>query len=75
MIAWLKLRWLEAKLTFGEFGKQKKYLRLCLEQNATANCAKLQIAQEVIDGRGVGIAESWAHTIFLKEHGQSPKQR
>jgi hypothetical protein len=68
MIALLKLKWLEAKLTFGEFGKGTKYRRLCLERNATTNAAKLQIAQEVIDGRGVGIAECWAHTIYLREH-------
>jgi hypothetical protein len=68
MITWLKLKWLEAKLVFGEFGKHKKYLRLCMERDATTNATKLQIAEEVIAGRGVNCLESWAHHVYLKEH-------
>jgi hypothetical protein len=65
---WFRLKRLEAQLAFGEFGKHKKYLRLCHERQATTTAAKVQIAQEVLDGQGVNSLESWAHDIYLKEH-------
>jgi hypothetical protein len=68
VITWLRLKWLEHKLVFGEFGKNTKYRRFCLERNATTNGAKLQIAREVVDGRWVGIAECWTHAVYLREH-------
>lgn len=68
MITWFKLKRLENKLVFGEFGKHMKYRRLCLERNARTNAAKLQIAQKVIAGRGVNSLECWAHMIYWKEH-------
>jgi len=67
MFTFIKLKWLELKLT-GEFGQQTKYRRLCLERNATTNAAKLLIAQEVLLGGAIGIAECQAHTLYLKEH-------
>jgi len=66
MFTFIKLKWLELKLT-GEFGQQTKYRRLCLERNATTIAEKLRIAEEVA-GRGVGVFECWAHSIYLKKH-------
>ena len=51
MFTWIKLKLLEAKLAFGEFGQQTKYRRLWLERNA-ATSEKLQIAKEVLLGGG-----------------------
>ncbi len=65
---WLRLQYLEAQLTFGEFGKYKKYLRLCHERKAATAAAKVGIAQEVLDGPGVNSLESWGNAIYLKEH-------
>jgi hypothetical protein len=64
MFTWINLIWLEAKLA-GEFGQHTKYRRLCVERNATTNAAKLLIAQEVVAGRWVGVAECWgnSHTM------------
>ena len=71
MITWLKRMWLDAKLTFGEFGKHKKYMRLCVERDAATDAAKLQIAEEVIAGRGVNSLESWAHHVYLRQHNNA----
>jgi len=65
---WFRLKFLENKLAFGEFGKHKKYLRLCHEREATTTAARVKIAQEVLDGPGINSLESWAHDIYLKEH-------
>lgn len=67
-MTWLRLKCLEFKLVFGEFGKHKKYLRLCHERNATTTADRLKIAQEVFVGPGINSLESWAHDIYLKEH-------
>jgi hypothetical protein len=64
---WLRLKYLENKLAFGEFGKHKKYLRLCHERKAISAADRLKIALEVLDGPGVNSLESWAHHIYLKE--------
>lgn len=64
---WFRLKYLEA-LAFGEFGKQKKYLRLCHEGKAITTAAKLKIAQEVLDGPGINSLESWVHDLYLKKH-------
>lgn len=66
---WLRLKYLEAQLAFGDFGKQKKYQRLCLERGATTTAAKVQIAQEVLAGPGVNSLEARANDIYLKERG------
>ena len=71
MITWLRLKWLEAKLTFGEFGKHRKYMRLCVERGASSSAAKLQIAEAVIAGRGVNSLESWAHHVYLSQHNNA----
>jgi hypothetical protein len=65
---WLRLKFLDARLAFGEFGKHKKYLRLCHERKASTTADKLKIAQEVLDGPGVNSLESWAHALYLKAH-------
>ncbi len=65
---WFRLKHLEFRLAFGEFGKQKKYLRLCHEREATTTAARVKIAQEVLDGPGINSLESWAHHLYLKEH-------
>ena len=67
MIAWIRLKFLEAKLAFAEFGQQTKYRRLCLERNA-ATSEKLQIAREVLADGATSINECRCHTIYLKEH-------
>lgn len=67
-MTWLTLKYLEFRLAFGEFGKQKKYLRLCHEQRATRTADKVKIAQEVLDGPGINSLESWAHDLYLKQH-------
>jgi hypothetical protein len=69
-MSYFTLKYLELKLAFGEFGKQKKYQRLCLERNATTTAARLEIAKEVLDGPGVNSLESWAHDTYLKEHAK-----
>ena len=73
MITWIRLIWLELKLA-GEFGDHTKYRRLCLERNATTSAEKLRIAEEVA-GRGVGVFECWAHSIYLKEHENGNDRR
>lgn len=65
---WLRLSFLEFKLAFGEFGRWTKYRRLCCERRATTTKDLLQIAVEVLNGGSVGIAECWAHSIYLKNH-------
>jgi hypothetical protein len=65
---WLRLKRLEFKLTFGEFGRLKKYLRLCHERKATTTADRVKIAQEVLDGPGINSLESWAHDLYLKAH-------
>jgi hypothetical protein len=65
---WLRLKSLEAQLAFGEFGKQKKYLRLCHERKATVSADRVKVAQEVLDGPAINSLESWAYHIYLKEH-------
>ena len=65
---WFRLKRLEFQLAFGEFGKQKKYLRFCHKRKATTTAERLKIAQEVLDGPGINSLESWAHDIYLKEH-------
>jgi hypothetical protein len=65
---WLRLKYLENKLAFGEFGKHKKYLRLCHERKATTSADRVKIAQEVLDGPAINSLESWAHDIYLKQH-------
>jgi hypothetical protein len=67
MLTFIKLKWLELKLT-GEFGQHTKYRRLCVERNATTTAEKLLIAQEVILGGATGVVECWAHSIYLKKH-------
>lgn len=64
---WLKLKWLEIKIAFGEFGQSTKYRRLCLERKATT-ADKLKIAEEILAGGATGIAECQAHSIYLKQH-------
>ena len=67
MITFIKLKLLEAKLAFAEFGQQTKYRRLCLERNA-ATSEKLQIAREVLAGGATSINECRCHAIYLKQH-------
>ena len=67
MLTWIKLKLLEAKLAFAEFGQQTKYRRLCLERNA-ATADKLQIAKEVLADGATSINECRCHTIYLKQH-------
>lgn len=67
MITWIKLKLLEGKLAFAEFGQQTKYRRLCLERTAST-AEKLQIAKEVLLGGATGIAECQSHTIYLQQH-------
>lgn len=62
-MTWPTLKYLEFRLAFGEFGKQKKYLRLCDERSATTTADRLKIAQEVLDGPGINSLESWAHDL------------
>jgi hypothetical protein len=65
---WFRLKCLEFQLTFGEFGKLKKYQRLCLERKATTAADRMKVAQEVLAGHGVNSLESWAHDLYLKKH-------
>jgi hypothetical protein len=65
---WLRLKYLEFQLAFGEFGKHKKYLRFCHERKATTSADRVKIAQDVLDGPAINSLESWAHAIYLKEH-------
>jgi hypothetical protein len=65
---WLRLKYLEAQLAEGEFGKHKKYLRLCHELKATTTADRMKIVDEVLDGPGINSLESWTHDIYLKEH-------
>ncbi len=67
-MTWFRLKYLEFKLAFGEFGKHKKYLRLCHERKAATTADRVKIAQEILDGPGVNSLESWAHDIYLKTH-------
>ncbi len=69
MLTFIKLKWLELKIAFGEFGQHTKYRRLCVERNATTSSNKLQIAQEVLLGGATGVAECQAHSIYLRKHG------
>ncbi|MBI2806250.1 MAG: hypothetical protein HYX68_14825 [Planctomycetes bacterium] len=68
MLTFIKLKLLELKLAFGEFGQHTKYRRLCVERNAMTSAAKLLIAQEVLLGGATGVAECQAHSIYLKKH-------
>lgn len=68
-MTWLKLKILETRLAFGEFGQQTKYRRLCMERNPKTNKEIIQIAEEVLSGGGIGIAECQCHDIYLKQHG------
>lgn len=65
---WFRLKRLEAQLVFGEFGKHKKYLRLCHERKAATTADRVTVAQDVLDDPGVNSLESWAHHLYLKEH-------